>query len=62
MANNETKPELKTISAKVMRDKYGVGVTTWTKWLEPLRDIIPTYTKVYTPKQVDAIIKHLGEP
>ena len=59
MANNDVKT---TISAKEMRNKYGVCQTTWGKYLEPLREIIPTYTKVYTPKQIKAIYDHLGYP
>lgn len=59
---SENKPELKTISAKELRAKYGVCVTTWSRYLKPLRDQIPEYTKVYTPKQVKLITDHLGEP
>lgn len=51
-----------TISAKEMRRKYNVAHTTWTRWLKPLRELIPTYTKVYNPKQVKAIYDLLGDP
>lgn len=51
-----------TISAKEMRQKYNVAHTTWTRWLKPIRELIPTYTKVYNPKQVKAIYDLLGDP
>lgn len=49
-------------TAKELRQLYNVTSDTWTKWLKPLRHVIPKNTKVYTPKQVQAIIEHLGEP
>jgi hypothetical protein len=58
--NNEEKKLPNT--AKELRGLYGVCKSTWTDWLRPLRDDIPLHTKVYTPKQVQIIVNHLGYP
>lgn len=51
-------------SAKELRDAYNVSTNTWTVWIKPLikEKIIKPYTKIYTPKQVQAIKNLLGEP
>jgi len=49
-------------TAKGLRQLYDVSHTTWAVWLNPIRDQIPLYTKVYTPKQMEAIVKLLGTP
>lgn len=49
-------------SAKELRALYKASVDVWLVWLEPIRSEIPLYKKLYTPKQVQIIIAHLGEP
>lgn len=56
------------MSAKSLREKYkdengkSLGKDTWCRWLAPIRDIVPPYTKVYNPKQLEAIYNLIGNP
>lgn len=49
-------------TAKQLRAMYQATEYYWRLWLEPLQQIIPKNTRLYTPKQMVAIVKELGLP
>ncbi|WP_428656003.1 hypothetical protein [Runella sp.] len=53
----------KSATRSELANRYGVSIETMKKWLEkiPGLSLNPT-DRVLTPKQVAAIIEHLGEP
>lgn len=53
------KPATRTQLAK----RYGVSIETMRKWLHKVPDLVPdNNVRVFTPKQVEYIVQHLGEP
>lgn len=55
--------EVKAYSKKQIADMYKISVKVLRKWLSPaIANIGPYNGKLYTPKQVQAIFDHLGEP
>jgi hypothetical protein len=55
--------EVKAYSKKEIAKLYGISVKVLRKWLAPAIATIGEYQgKSYTPKQVQAIFDHLGEP
>lgn len=49
-------------NSKELRLMYNVSQYIWALWLEPIREFIPKYTKTYSPKQIEIIVKELGFP
>ena len=59
MADNLYKPSTRTELAK----RYGVSAETMKKWLGQVPELsLTSRIRTLTPKQVEHIIKHLGEP
>lgn len=66
MTENELKPNQPVISIMKpidLRKQYGVHPATWIKWIKKVPDLDFTPgQKLYTAKQVEKIINHLGLP
>lgn len=57
------KPLYKSVSKKVLASAYDISFKTLHSWLLPIEDELGDYLgKTYTPKQVERIVKLLGEP
>lgn len=53
----------KTSSKTQLAIAYGVHFNTISKWLKKIPDLeLSTKQRILTPKQVELIYKHLGEP
>ena len=51
------------ITKKVLAEQYSVSVKTINNWLKPIKGLeLKTNVRILTPKQVELIYKHLGEP
>lgn len=54
---------IQAYSPKQIKRLYNVGTKTWLSWLKPIKETIGALEgKVYTPKQIQVIVSHLGEP
>lgn len=54
---------IEAYSPKQLRALYKVSKRTWCSWIAPIREKIGELKgKTYTPKQVETIVEHLGEP
>jgi transposase len=56
-------PKTKSMSKSQLASAYGVHICTLKTWLKPIKglDLHPAQ-RILTPKQVELIIAHLGEP
>lgn len=54
---------IQAYSPKQIKTLYNVGSKTWKSWLQPICKAVGELKgKVYTPKQIQIIVEHLGEP
>ncbi len=53
----------KSISKSQLASAYGVHISTFKTWLKPIKGLgLREGQRVLTPKQVELILTHLGEP
>lgn len=53
----------KTATKTELAKKYGVHYSTFMKWLKKIPELkLNSKQRVLTPKQVELIVQHLGEP
>lgn len=64
MENTLIQEQINTLpnTAKQLRAMYQATEYYWRLWLEPIQHIVPKNTRLYTPKQILAIVKELGLP
>lgn len=49
-------------SKKDLKNEYKISYVTLKKWLDKIPGLINSNKKYFTPKEVDLIYNHLGEP
>ncbi len=57
--------EKKSKTKGQLAEAYGVHPSTFLRWLKKIPESILKYNprnRIFTPKEVEIIIKHLGEP
>jgi hypothetical protein len=48
---------------KELAYQYGVSVQTFVKWIKEIPNLhLSPFQKIFTPKQIEIIFNHLGEP
>jgi len=53
----------KVVSKKELAAMYGVHSATLTKWLKEIKELdVKKHQKIFTPMQLEIILKKLGEP
>ncbi len=55
-------PKYKAMTRQDLQDAYNVNYWTLYNWLKKIPNLNIRYVRVFSPKQVQAIVEHLGEP
>ena len=55
--------KIKSMSKGQLASAYGVHIATFKTWLKPIKGLdLRDGQRILTPKQVELIIAHLGDP
>ena len=61
--NNHNTMKIKSSTRTQLAANYDVSLTTFNKWLKKIDNLnLDPGTRILSPKQVELIVKHLGEP
>lgn len=59
----EVNHKIKSKSKRELASQYGISVQTFSKWIKEIPNLnLKRCQKIFTPKQVELITLHIGEP